>query len=210
MHSSSTDRGRRTALAGRPRGRWAAWTLAAALCGAAWAAQAAAPSAAHAQRVDINTPHQGGRPLQLDLHGGFTWWGVGAATGVRIGIPLMPNGFIDSINNAVYLNFGADFYWMRWRRCGGGRDCWDYSAGLGLPVTLHWEFYFNDQWSAFVELGFQVFIHPRFWNDNAFDVVGEHWFVGQIGGSFHVNEWFLLTLRVGTPYVAFGVTFEIG
>lgn len=172
---------------------------------------AARASVVHAQRgtVDINTPHTGGRPLQLELHGGFNWWGVGAVTGVRIGIPLMANGFVDSINNAVYLNFGADFYWQRWRRC-GGRNCWDYGPALGLPITLHWEFYFNENWSAFVELGFQVFFHPRFWNDGVYDVVGEHWFVGQVGGSYHVNDWFLLTLRVGVPYVSFGITFQIG
>ena len=192
-----------------PARSWLSWALAAATVLGALTLCAAAPSAAEAQRrVDINTPHRGGRPVQLDFHGGFTWWGVGAVTGFRLGIPLVENGFIDSINNAVYLNFGADFYWLRWRRCGG--NCWDYSGGLGLPVTLHWEFYFNERWSAFVELGFQVFFHPRFWNDDAFDVVGEHWFVGQIGGSFHVNDWFLLTLRIGTPYIAFGLTFQLG
>ncbi|HBQ11511.1 MAG TPA: hypothetical protein DEF51_10195, partial [Myxococcales bacterium] len=53
--------------------------------------------------VDIRRPHTGSRPFQLDVHGGFSWWGVGFASGVRFGIPLVNNGFVDSINNAVYL-----------------------------------------------------------------------------------------------------------
>ena len=170
-------------------------------CGALSAAPAAAQSS-----VDIRRPHTGSRPVQLDLHGGFTWWGWGAATGVRFGIPLMANGFIPSINNAVYLNFGADFYWVRWRR--NGSD-WDYHAGLGLPISLHWEFYFNEQWSAVVEVGGQIFFHPRFWRGERYDVYdGGYWFIAAVGGSFHINENVLLTLRVGTPYVAFGVTFQ--
>ena len=31
-----------------------------------------------------------------------------------------------------------------------------------------------------------------------------------VGGSFHITDWFLLTLRVGTPYIAFGMTFQFG
>lgn len=172
-----------------------------------------APGVAEAQRgrVDINTPHTGGRPFQLDIHGGFTWWGIGAATGVRFGIPIVDNGFVSSINNAVYINFGIDFYWVRWRCGNPGCSYWDYGAGLGLPVALHWEFYFNENWSAFVELGVNIFFHPWFWDNGRFDAYdGGYWFLGAVGGSFHINEWFLLTLRVGTPYIAFGITFQIG
>ncbi|HEY8427712.1 MAG TPA: hypothetical protein VIL20_05030 [Sandaracinaceae bacterium] len=184
---------------------------------AAFAAIAAvsAPDAAYAQRgrVDIRTPHTGSRPFQLDVHAGFTWWGVGFASGARFGIPILNNGFVPSINNAVYINFGADFYWTRWyRNCRGPNDCyWEYGFGLGFPVALHWEFYFNENWSAFVELGFQLFFHPRFWNGEPYDVYeAGYWFLGAVGGSFHVTEWFLLTLRVGTPYVSFGMTFQFG
>ena len=67
---------------------------------------------AQVQGARITEPYSGGRRLlQLDVHGGFTWYGTGAATGVRFGIPIVRNGFVRSINNAVYINFGADFYW---------------------------------------------------------------------------------------------------
>ena len=147
--------------------------------------------------VDIRRPHTGSRPFQLDVHGGFSWWGVGFASGVRFGIPLVNNGFVDSINNAVYLNFGADFYWVRWRR--NGSD-WDYHAGLGLPISLHWEFYFNERWSAFAEVGAQFFLHPEFVRSGRYEVYElGYWFIWTVGGSLHLTENVLLTLRVGSP-----------
>lgn len=171
------------------------------------------PVHAEAQGTDISRPFTGQRPFQLDVHAGFTWWGLGFASGVRFGIPLMNNGFIDSINNAVYLNFGADFYYIERYQydCGRGQRCWEYGPGFGFPVTLHWEFYFTDRWSAFAELGGQFFVHPRWiygddprwrWNQPG------AWFVWTVGGSYHVSENFLLTLRVGSPYIAFGLTFQ--
>jgi hypothetical protein len=191
----------------------APWLLVAAVVAAV--SVAASPAPVEAQRrsssVDISRPHTGQRPLQLDIHAGFTWWGVGFATGARFGIPILNDGFVPSINNAVYINIGLDFYWTRWAcRVGpGGCSDWEYGPGLGIPVALHWEFYFHENWSAFVELGFQVFFHPRFFNNGVFDAAdGGYWFVGAIGGSFHVDENVLLTLRIGTPYAAFGITLQ--
>ena len=111
---------------------------------AAFAALSAvsAPQMAAAQRgsVDISRPFTGQRPFQLEVHGGFTWYGLGMASGVRFGIPILNNGFVPSINNAVYINFGIDTYYVRWGdpNCGPGRHC--YGFGLGFPVALHWEF----------------------------------------------------------------------
>lgn len=164
------------------------------------------PQVAQAQSraVDIRTPHRGTRPLQLDLHGGLSWHGWGAATGARFGIPILHNGFVPSINNAVYINFGVDFYWIRRYRDDRG---WHYGAGVGLPVALHWEFYFHRNWSAFAELGVNVFFHPRFVHDGRWDWdEAGAWVLAQIGGRFHINDMLALTLRVGNPYTSFGLT----
>jgi hypothetical protein len=162
------------------------------------------PSTAHADH-EIGTPFTGNRPFQLDVHAGLLWYGIGFAAGARFGIPIMHNGFVSSIDNAVYLNFGADFYYL---------DTYDdmlnrhYGAGFGIPVTLHWEFYFNDTWSAFAELGFQVFFHPRFFENGHFYADAGAWIIGMVGGSLHFSEAIALTLRFGNPYVALGVTFQ--
>ena len=114
------------------------------------------------------------------------------------------------LNNAVYLNFGIDFYWVE-RDYDPGRRYWHYGAGFGLPVALHWEFYFTENWSAFAELGVNVFFHPSvFHNGRGWDVHPGAWVLFQVGGRFHINEWFALTLRVGNPYVSFGITFLLG
>jgi hypothetical protein len=166
---------------------------------------------------DIRHPFTGTRPFQLDFHGGFTWWGWGFAGGARFGIPIVHNGFVPSLNNAAYVNFGADFYfvedWVCYRRNPGAPcEAHAYRFSLGFPVTLHWEFYFNDTWSAFAELGFQVYIPPSVFH-RGFWAYGGHaaaWVIAAAGGSLHLGQVVALTLRVGLPYVALGVTLNLG
>lgn len=185
-------------------------TVAFALC---LAAPLAAPAPAHADH-DIDTPFTGNRPYQLDFHAGFTWYGLGFAGGARFGLPLVQNGFIPSLDNAVYLNLGIDAYALDWSGCRirGGTGCArEYGFALGFPVTLHWEFYFNDQWSAFAELGFQIFLPPSLFYGNYWDP-GDHvgmWVIGAVGGSYHFSEAVGITLRVGNPYISFGVVFYL-
>ncbi len=159
----------------------------------------AAPAVAWAQGTSIRVPFSGRRPMQLDVHGGFSHFGLGAAAGVRFGIPIVQNGFVPSINNAVYINFGGDFYWDRW----GDR----YGPAVGVPVTLHWEFYFTDRWSAFAELGVNVYFSPAFLRGDGWGWSPGHWICGAVGGRFFITSSIALTLRLGNPYSAFGVTF---
>lgn len=161
------------------------------------------PSEAEAQRVRIGNPHTGSRPFELDLHGGIAWWGFGIATGARFGIPVMSNGFVSSINNAVYINFGADLYWIDYRR--GGNDVRGF--GLGFPIALHWSFYFHENWSVYAEVGANLFFfHPSYWDDEKFFFDAPQWFIAAVGGMFHINDNLALNLRLGSPYASFGLT----
>jgi hypothetical protein len=173
---------------------------------------AAAAAPAEAQRgTAIDRPFTGQRPYVLDLHAGFTWWGVGLAAGMRFGVPLVHNGFVPTINNAVYLNFGFDFYWTRWRCAptAGGCGEWEYGTGLGFPIALQWNFYFNDQWSLYLELGGQIYLSPGFFNDGIFyGGEGGYWFIGALGVNYRIDDTILLTVRLGTPYASFGVGFQ--
>ncbi len=178
------------------------WSLALALVLAA-GATSLTPSTARADH-QIGTPFTGNRPYQLDVHSGLLWYGIGFAAGARFGIPLVHNGFVSTIDNAVYLNFGAEFYYLD-TDDGLNRH---YGAGFGIPVTLHWEFYFNDTWSAFAEVGFQIFFHPRYFETGNFYVDAGAWVIAMVGGSLHFSEAVALTLRVGNPYVAVGLTFQ--
>jgi hypothetical protein len=154
---------------------------------------------AHGQTI-IKRPHHGPRPYQLDLHAGFAYVGAGLAAGGRFGIPIVTNGFVKKINNAVYINFGADLYFID-----SGKN--DHAIGLGIPVTLHWEFYFTPEWSAFGEAGPNFFIHPVVFKGDKWKFSGSHWVSVTAGGRYFINNALALTLRIGNPYSSFGVTF---
>ena len=151
--------------------------------------------------VRLDRPWSGSRPITLQAHAGLIWYGPGLAAGLRVGLPLMKNGFVPSINNAIYLHLGADFYYARYLDANldahGG-------AGIGIPIALHWEFYFDARWSAYAELGVSIYIPPSFVAGGDFvDRLGG-WIIGAVGGKWHASDRFALMLTLGTPYTVFG------
>ncbi|MBX2800193.1 MAG: hypothetical protein KTR31_21115 [Myxococcales bacterium] len=157
---------------------------------------AALLTAAPAYATSIDEPHEGNRPHTLDLHAGVSVYSVGGAVGARYGIPIVPNGFVPPINNSVYINFGADLYFVG--------DVFGVGGGnaIGIPVALQWNFYFSDQWSAYAEAGFNAFL----WlGDGDFFRVGSQNLVTAVGGRYHFSDSMALIGRVGSPYAAIGL-----
>ncbi|MBN2528724.1 MAG: hypothetical protein JXR76_20205 [Deltaproteobacteria bacterium] len=148
----------------------------------------------------VGTPFEGERPRVFDLHVGMAYYDIGMASGGRFGIPIVHNGFVPRINNSVYINFGADFYLVRYRN--------EAHGALGIPIALHWEFYFSEKWSAYGEAGINIFFHPSLFQGDGWTRSPERWIAGSIGGRFHINEAVALTLHVGNPYSSFGVLFK--
>jgi len=148
----------------------------------------------------VGTPFQGERPGMFELHVGMAYYDFGMASGGRFGIPIVDNGFIQKINNAVFLSLGADFYLVKYRD--------EPHGALGIPIALHWEFYFTEKWSAYGEAGINIFFHPSLFQGDGWTRSPEHWISGSVGGRFHINEHVALTLHVGTPYTSFGVLFK--
>jgi hypothetical protein len=167
----------------------------------------AAPAVASA--TDISEPFSGDRAHTFDLHAGFGWWGGGYGetflVGGRYAIPIVDNGFIASINNAVTITFGADLYLTSYIEPNGN---YYRSGGLGVPVTLAWNFYFTDQWSAFGEAGANFYIGRDNLRGYGFRP-GSNLLVTAAGGRYHMSEKTALILRVGNPYSAFGVEFTL-
>ena len=149
----------------------------------------------------IRTPFEGERPYQLDAHVGFATYNFGLATGLRFGIPILDNGFIKSINNAVYINFGADFLFVKYFD--------EYSPAMDIPAALHWEFYFTEKWSAYAEFGLNIYIHPSVFRGYGWYSSGGYWITGSVGGRFQINDKVALTMHVGSPYCSFGVMFSL-
>lgn len=150
--------------------------------------------------ASIRQPYRGRRPITLDAPiAGFEYLGFGGAFGARLGIPIVHNGFIPSINNAVYINFGLDVYWTSYKKAHG--------IALGIPITLHWSFYFNRRWSAFAELGVNVYFHGGLFRGEGF-LFGPRWLMSAVGGRFHISRNFALILRLGFPYTSFGLSWS--
>jgi len=169
---------------------------------------AAAPLAADVPAdsvVRVDRPFEGTRPLTLEVHAGAMWYGPGLAVGARFGIPLVHNGFVTSINNAVYLHLGADLYYARYQDDMGQDDA---GIGFGVPLALHWEFYFDEKWSAFAELGVNIYFPASFLaGGDVVDRVGG-WVLAAVGGKWHAGDAFAIQVSIGTPYTTFGAVFS--
>ncbi len=93
------------------------------------------------------------------------------------------NGFVKSINDSVGIGVGLDFA---------------TNGHLVIPVVLQWNFWLSTHWSVFGEPGIAVGgggVNPT---------VGPALF---LGGRSHFSNTVALTLRVGFPELAVGVSF---
>ncbi|WP_437569518.1 hypothetical protein [Sorangium sp. So ce542] len=114
--------------------------------------------------------------------------------GFRATIELADPAFIPRLNNTVGISFGLDFTNCTYCR----RDFTIWS-----PVTMQWNFFFNDKWSAFADLG-AVLRTDGFYDEVWFD------FVTMVGGRYHFNDDISLTMRIGYPFFSVGVSFFTG
>ena len=109
----------------------------------------------------------------------------GFGPGFRGTIELVDNGFVKTINNTVGIGFGVD--WL---------SPFDHNV-FWVPVVMQWNFWLSDKWSVFGEPGGGIYfgkasgVRPAFY----------------AGGRFHFSDSVALTLRVGYPNVAVGVSF---
>ena len=152
-----------------------------------------------AETVLINRPGKGVRTELLDFHGGFTHFGAGPALGVRYSIPIVHNGFVPTINNTVSVSFGGDFYWVK-------IDSDEYATALGFPVTLQWRFLFTSRWSAFGELGVNLFLAPDLIAGEDWRWHPGSWVIAAIGGRLRLNRSWSLVGRLGNPYSSIGAS----
>jgi hypothetical protein len=84
------------------------------------------------------------RPADLSILLGVPVpFGFGA--GMRFGIPLVQEGFIGSINDAIFLEPGFQFvYWS---------DFDHHQIGFQVPVLMRWDFFLSTDWTVFGSIG---------------------------------------------------------
>jgi hypothetical protein len=113
--------------------------------------------------VGAQPPGAGGRnkidTVRFDVHGTLGWWWA-FGLGFRVDIPIVPDGFIEQLDDELAITFGGEFQFVNWdnnRGC-NGYGCWgDWS--IWPMVAAQWNFYLTEKWSVFPELGFTVGIH---------------------------------------------------
>lgn len=130
--------------------------------------------------------------VRIELHAGAAW-DAHAGVGVRAEIPIVPEGFITRANDEVALSFGGDLFFWDPR---GKQDDLD---ALAL-VAFQWTFYFGRRWSVSGEAGLGLEL------DGKDDKWKPHPALAGVG-RWHFTDRNALLLRVGWPYVAFGITF---
>lgn len=156
----------------------------------------------------IKHPGHHDSSVELELHGIARWeeehylYGhTAVGVGLRVGIPLVRNGFIPSINNQVAINFGPDLVvWPDYRG----------TVDLVVPVALQWSFYLASHWSVFAEAGVAVEWFPPGDPRDPGHPFG-FWPGLAVGGRYHFASgagFPSLTLRLGFPTgLNFGVSF---
>ena len=132
---------------------------------------------------------------------GYNYGGIGdgIGPGLRVSIPFMHNGPIDTINNNIGISFGGA---LTWHSCCNGIDAFV----LNIPVAFQWNFYFTDIISVLGEVGVNTplsFYGQGAGNRVEFDV--EPLFQG--GGRFQFGKVGVL-VRLGWPMLSVGANIQ--
>ncbi len=169
--------------------------------------------------------------VELDPHLVLGWGGPfigpfgneGFGVGFRATIPIVDPGPIKKINNSMGIGFGGDFLWY------GDDDChyrynrfysrfYDCSGTtLVLPVVLQWNFWLTPKISVFGEPGLAIrYSHINYEypcgagicddDDTDTDFIP---FIFWGGGRFLLGDSVGITVRLGWPYIAAGVSILI-
>jgi hypothetical protein len=112
--------------------------------------------------------------------------GKGFGPGFRGTIELVDNGFISSINNSVGIGFGLD-----WLAIGSKHHT------VWLPLVMQWNFWLSRNWSVFGEPGGAVYLGDKSGLSP----------VMYAGARLHFSDFAALTMRIGYPALAIGVSF---
>jgi hypothetical protein len=128
------------------------------LAGVALAALISSASVAGAQPPGANGENKIDT-VRFDVHGTIGWWWA-FGLGFRVDIPIVPDGFVDTLDDELAITFGGDVQFVNWdnNRACARYGCWgDWS--IWPLVAAQWNFYLTPDWSIFPELGLTVAAH---------------------------------------------------
>lgn len=143
------------------------------------------------------------RPQMISVFAGFQFghfagYGFPMMVGGRYYIPIVPNGFIPSINDEFGLEFGLDFYLTFLSNSQPDSVLF----GFGVPAEAMWDFHFSERFDAYAKLGFIV--------GSAFQSgYGGFWwdFRSHVGLRLKLNDAMYFRAEVGYPTIMAGLGF---
>jgi len=189
--------------------RWA-WLLGAALAlivaqpTAAQETTSVAPASAEEGGIKDSSPKS--RPQMVSAftgihYGHFAGYGFPLQIGGRYYIPIVPDGFIPSLNDEFGLEFGLDFTFTFLSNAWSYRDD-SVLLGFGVPADAMWDFHFSPRFDAYAKLGFvfgTVFLenYGGFW-----------WTIrSAVGLRLKLTDMLYFRAEVGYPSIMAGLGF---
>jgi hypothetical protein len=162
-----------------------------------------APSSGEPDSIKDSSPHL--RPQMISVFTGFQFghfagFGFPMMLGGRYYIPIVPDGFLPSVNDEFALEFGLDLNFTFLS------DIYADSVlfGFGVPAEAVWDFHFSPKFDAYGKVGF-VF-------GSAFNSgYGGFWwdFRTHVGIRLKLNDVMYFRAEVGYPTIMAGLGFAL-
>jgi len=173
--------------------------------GRALAQEGGGTSASTTTGINDMGPHT--RNSMLSIFGLLPWgFGNGIGGAVRYTLPVIHDGFVDSLNDSVELEFGGDIWF-------GGYDFgtirYGYT-GLAIPLEGRWSFHLNPKLSLYGKLSLGWYFN--FYTSNIEGVQGLnsgglYWNTGA-GGLYALSDSLWLRGEIGATGLKLGVGFN--
>lgn len=157
-----------------------------------------APWAASAAEVESGDHIHG---VRFDVHGVFGGYGSLGA-GLRVDIPILPDGIIEEADDELALSPGADVFFTDFYP-----DYYDGGPYVIPSLVLQWNFFLGSRWSVFPEAGVALFVGDRHYLRRGVDGFYLSPDLG-LGARYQFGARNALLARVSTPTgLQLGVTF---
>jgi len=133
----------------------------------------------------------------------YFWGGFPIGLSGRYYYPIVPDGFISSINDQFGLEAGVDFSVVF-----GGYIV----PSLDIPIAARWDFHLTEAWTVFAKLGLGIGF--SFWGSyyNGYYGYGapvRFVFESQVGAIYKINDTISLRAEIGYPWAKFGVVIAL-
>lgn len=145
--------------------------------------------------VEDNAKHKAaelGVYARIGSHGAF-------GPGAQIAVPVAPRGFIDTLNDAFFVEFGVDFLWANLILPGFTTSPYLVVAPMG---GVKWVFYITPVFEAFTSIKGGAHVST---DTTQMGAQATPLFEWTFGGHVRLSKQFAIRFEVGYPAVRFGL-----